>query len=373
MFDRSLPSPEQISASFGGWPENFGQNLSWIKSSIVFNTSMALEYLERLVPLLNINWEICYASADLSKNKTIDEFYNTIFRVLRRVGARFDWSAQLRPWQFNSGDMGSFRERPRAVTLFYHRESVPNERCWVYKEASLPGYIHFDPRGYAGWSKAAVDGLGVDLSAVPLDKASAFYDDLYKRYVQGALSKYFQGIDGVSANNYVFFPLQIIDDTVHRLAYIRMLDLAQSIMDFLPRNGINVVFKRHPLCSSKDVEKFLDDAQKIPGIYVSNSSIHKLIGKSQGVVTVNSGVGFESLLQMKPVFFAGRCDYGSVAHELRQISDIAKIITFAGKPIDEEKVKKFLYVILNLHQCRSSDESHVAAHLIRTLFLNSPT
>ena len=33
------------------------------------------------------------------------------------------------------------------------------------------------------------------------------------------------------------------------------------------------------------------------------------------------------------------------------------------------KYKKFLYYILNAEQCRADDKEHVAAHLIRTMFV----
>ena len=44
-------------------------------------------------------------------------------------------------------------------------------------------------------------------------------------------------------------------------------------------------------------------------VFLRDSNIHSLIAASTGVLVINSGVGFESLIHGKPVAVLGRCDY----------------------------------------------------------------
>ncbi|RJJ95293.1 capsular biosynthesis protein, partial [Escherichia coli] len=70
-----------------------------------------------------------------------------------------------------------------------------------------------------------------------------------------------------------------------------------------------VVVKRHPYCNSIEVEKLINELEKEGKIIVSDSSVHHLIKTSKAVITVNSGVGLETVIHNKPVIITGKSDY----------------------------------------------------------------
>jgi hypothetical protein len=371
--NRNLPTPNDLYSFFSAWPEKFIESFNEIRRYAVFFPESANEYLAILIPLLNVQWEICYASSDLSLNPSLEVFYQGLFSVLRRNGARFDWAVQHRPWQHSESSYGAFLTRKRAICLMYHLEQTPSSQTWTYKEASLPGYVHFDPRGYSGWSQVAREGLDGSFDLITDEEADEFHKRLYEKYVKGRVSKYEQQNDPPPHGDYYFFPLQMIDDSVQKLARIKMLDLAMEAVTRLVGNGHNVVFKRHPKCNSSVVETFLRSIEQRQGVTVSTASIHDLIAGCEAVITINSGVGFEALIHLKPVFVAGECDYQAACHILKSVDDVSTIPSLLAPETRSMRIKKVLYYLLTTQQCRAADEGHIAAHLIRTMFVHTPS
>ena len=101
-------------------------------------------------------------------------------------------------------------------------------------------------------------------------------------------------------------------------------------------------------------EKFFEvldgdaSARATPGetgeILISDASIHQLIEPALAVFTVNSGVGSEALLHLKPVYLFGRADYRHVCHEIhryeQQLADVRSVTDFrhARVTLDAEGV-----------------------------------
>ena len=93
----------------------------------------------------------------------------------------------------------------------------------------------------------------------------------------------------------------------------------------LTNSGVELVIKGHPINpSSMEVLKNMvgDFKSKISSTkadcihWIDNKSIHTLIKKSLGVLTVNSGAGLEAIIHKKRVFTFGNADYASVAERI---------------------------------------------------------
>jgi len=110
---------------------------------------------------------------------------------------------------------------------------------------------------------------------------------------------------------YVFFPLQIPhDQSIQYFSEFSEKEVVQAILDWSSRAGVPVVFKPHPV-NKKSMEPFFELAKE-QNAFWSNANIQNLIEYSTGVFTINSGVGFEALLQLKPVVMFGRAEYDCV-------------------------------------------------------------
>ena len=131
--------------------------------------------------------------------------------------------------------------------------------------------------------------------------ANEFYQTQLRRIIAEKASKFVQGQEPAPEGHFYFFPLQLIDDSVQKLARFKMLDAAATAVKLAYETKQRLVFKRHPLCKSNEVENFLLNACDGEQIILLKSSVHDLIAGSIGVITVNSGVGFEALLHLKHV------------------------------------------------------------------------
>lgn len=201
------------------------------------------------------------------------------------------------------------------------------------KESYLPGQYYFDRSGYSGWAELAYnEEMQKKALSYDVGSADAFVRQLREIKIRENSSKYqqpdFSCIDNVALNNknYLLLALQTSDDLVAYLSNIDQLTLAEELAKTLLRNDMLLVIKRHPLCNDYKVEKTI---QRLMNTYYnvisSTQSVNKLITNAKAVVTVNSGVGFESLVMGTPVVTAGRSDYSFVTRTVSNVDDIAHL------------------------------------------------
>jgi hypothetical protein len=245
------------------------------------------------------------------------------------------------------GDFAPRLAGPDRVLLSYHSiGSSPN--VWRLKESYIPPYYYFDKTGYSGWAQIAHDRdllRAVDL----VDQAAAdgFVHELCASLVNRNESKYTQSSEAAPAPGYVFFAMQVAEDSVARLARLDTVTLLQALVRESARSGAPLVIKRHPLCKSTPIGDLLEVARR-QGVIISNASVHSLLAGARSVVTINSGVGFEALIHGKPVFSAGKSDYESVTTPLRDLDDVRRC--FAGIDWDAARARRFVYFYLT-HYC----------------------
>lgn len=113
---------------------------------------------------------------------------------------------------------------------------------------------------------------------------------------------------------YIFFPLQIPhDQSIRYFSDISELPLVEALVKWAKANNIAVVLKPHPANRKvmKQFEKFVDGHT----IFWSEAHVYDLIHHATAVYTINSGVGFEALLQSKPVVTFGRVEYDCVTFQ----------------------------------------------------------
>lgn len=110
---------------------------------------------------------------------------------------------------------------------------------------------------------------------------------------------------------YLFFPLQIpTDQSIEFFSDVSVLDAVAAVIAWARENGVVVVLKLHP-ANRKSMIPFESLADGVT-VFISNANVKDLIEHSQAVYTINSGVGFEALLQIKPVVTFGRTEYDCV-------------------------------------------------------------
>lgn len=260
------------------------------------------------------------------RRRTKDElrlrFEHLLFKGLVELG--FDvveqsWSPDdPEPWlcdQHRSDDV-------RPVILYEHlsRNQMPDGDVY-YMEMYLNGTFTLDRDGW-GPFQASMRNMP-DINHVNSADSVAYCVELSKSWLRSGESKYSQpNPKAIEApQGYIFVPLQLsADDAIVCHAEIGVSDFLHNVATWAVSTGRPLVIKLHPYNDDPAVAEAVRFWTQKPNIYQSQENVHSLICQSAGVVTINSGCGFEALIHGKPVVTFGQCDY--------------KWVTFAGLGVD---------------------------------------
>lgn len=242
-----------------------------------------------------------------------------------------------------------------------------------YKEAYLPDTYHLDRSGYSGWSEVQSEQRTIAPDYASADICSQFYESVVAHYIQKNTTKYEQMIsdEDFSKWDYVFLPLQTTNDAVMALSYFGdYLEAVENIVAFLAGRGVHTIIKRHPRCEDDRIEALIQKLQKSFGTTRAYGSIHHLIKYARGVITMNSGVGFEALMQLKPVILFGRADYDEVCTKIKTTADFPKIISSIEATVDEQRIKAHLHILMSKYQVNATNPVEFDRALLRALCLH---
>lgn len=125
---------------------------------------------------------------------------------------------------------------------------------------------------------------------------------------------------------FIFVPIQTPRDyVIKNHSPITMKYFVESIANWAAENNYHTCFKLHPHNKNDlDLHQAVDyAATNSKYVHNINGNIHELIKRSVGVFTINSGVGFESILHGKPVATFGNCAYNRVTFnaDIRRIDE----------------------------------------------------
>lgn len=225
--------------------------------------------------------------------------------------------------------------------IAYHTK---NREYYNVKIGHIPDWMYFDRYGYNGWSE-----YGVTRPEGFKKLSQAYVDHRFwaiKRYITTnqitklPQNKYRQVPH--ACEPFLFVALQMLQDSTNQL----MSFTWEGVLRELKKTPYKIIIKRHPNCKSPEIAKMLGDFVDGKKFVLSSASIHKLIPASVGVVTGNSGVGFESLIYQKPVFLYGHSDYKWVCYNNLYGDRIKKVMNSFG-PEQEQLIRKFVVDFLD--------------------------
>lgn len=229
------------------------------------------------------------------------------------------------------------------------------------KVGTLNRHIIIDDCGYSGWASISTISLSELIENVDAEVAERNWQELYGRIVGNNSSKFMQTEERPPlVSDYVFLPMQVLDDTVAAHARIDCLQLLNIVAYWGEKTGRPVVVKRHPRCNFKEVEDALKKHEEAGRIIVSNASIHALITGSKCVITVNSGVGAEALIHLKPVITTGKSDYMAATKFVKNESELNDALNEIPRIwISQEKIKKFLWFYTKRYMPHAEDRTAI--------------
>lgn len=236
------------------------------------------------------------------------------------------------------------------------------------KESPFKGFFTIDPCGYSGWISLTKKTFNEEIKSISAEEAERTFELLQEKLVKEKVSKYLQSeCSEPLPKDYIFLALQNPNDVVSRLAQINTIDLLKNIIRIANRHPeVQFVVKPHPKSNSKAIAKLL---KNLPcNIHQRTGNIHNLIERSIAVLTVNSGVGAEALLYLKPVITTGASDYSPAtiqAEDPKMLSSLLLKLTSSANTelINPKKVKAFLHYYHRQFLICHGDKIKIQKHL----------
>lgn len=173
-----------------------------------------------------------------------------------------------------------------------------------------------------GWS-AGSSVYPVDASALPPAVLGA-WDDYRAAFTEGRLTSKFGQMESttraalvsqgaIPEGPYIFYPLQVPhDQSIRFFSDVDQDSALDAVRDLAARLGSTLVLKEHP--ANRGSMRPYRERMRGSGVHWSEAHLHDVIRHADGVVTINSGAGFEALLAGKPVVCLGRAEYDAAAH-----------------------------------------------------------
>lgn len=209
------------------------------------------------------------------------------------------------------------------LALVAHRSSADfngqQTPTWFFMQEYFRSVFVLDPSGWGAGSSV----YPVDCAALPPAVLGA-WDDYRAAFLQGRLdSKFTQaGRDAwpslvarreLPEQPYIFVPIQIPDDrVVQDFSDVGMAETLQAALALAKQDGCRLVVKAHP--ANRTRTRALAACIEDPCVHWTQAHVHDVLLHARGVVTVNSGVGFEALLANVPLVCLGRAEYDTAAH-----------------------------------------------------------
>lgn len=241
------------------------------------------------------------------------------------------------------------------------------KKTLYFENGYLPGTTVVDPKGVnnhnslVGLSKSFYETVEIDEAKLEKIRKERPVARTIKRkwYDRLKLSNQSPEHDAVSLpEHYILIPLQVHDDTqilLHSPNIKSMDQLVDCVTTAVEQYNIcsdipiSIVVKAHPSDSGRiDYSKIEQTCRKKKALFLRYYPTQTLIKQAAGIITINSTVGIEALIQHKPVITLGNAFYnvpGIVHHvdDPKMLPDMIPVI--ANQQVNHRLIDQFLYYL----------------------------
>lgn len=232
--------------------------------------------------------------------------------------------------------------------VYAHKRKQEVEADLFYKQMHLKKLFTID---HLGWG---VDHSKMlrrpDFERVAEKDAIDFCKNRRQQFLEQGQSKFKQAPRNENLalpESFFFFPLQRPnDDTIRFHAPMSELEIMERVAQWAEHRKVHLVFKLHPfnIQDPEIIASATQLAKRSEFVHLLEGNIHDFIERSRGVIVINSGVGFESLIHGKPVMTFGNCDYQWVTLRLHE-NNLDQAIFYADQysEIQQTRAWQFIY------------------------------
>lgn len=276
------------------------------------------------------------------------QFQRMIVRTLNELGHEC--------WKFD--------ENPLEPDEGIRTDTIFEKRIYVHqtKREKPGGDLFWMQMHFCELFTIDTNGWGADHSGnhlfnpeeIDQDEATRFCESKSAELLKSGISKCPQEYEtSRTPEPYILVPVQIPRDyTIKYHSPITVKYFIESVQAWAIEKEVQVCFKMHPHnASDRDLHQIIEEAAaSSPYVRKVEGNIHELIKRSSGVLVINSGTGFESLLHGKPVATIGDCDYRGVTFnaDIRRLDEVVSFFR-EYSDVERELAYKFVYYYWNFH------------------------
>ncbi|WP_456386837.1 capsular polysaccharide export protein, LipB/KpsS family [Profundibacter sp.] len=260
------------------------------------------------------------------------------------------------------------------VYYSYHA-AHPGKNCYCIKRGPFPYLWYMDAGGYSGWSAVACDAdIRAQAAQFPLERAVQVIEHYKQMMLQENISilpqlKTIPEADIKSLEDYVFYPMQVNNDEVMKLADLPQFEIIREAARMAHSLQQHIVFKRHPLCTSPIITEIIKEVIDSAYVHLSVGSVNALLERARAVMVTNSTVGLQALVLGKPVFSFGKSEYDHMTNRLTTSAGLKDVFQCTDAP-QSEQVKRQLGHLLDAYfvDMRDMDKIRSRIRQHRTIF-----
>lgn len=232
---------------------------------------------------------------------------------------------------------------------------IPTKKNWFFKP-TVPDEFHttLDALGYGPYSSITYEKPPFEY--VNKEEVKTFFKTKVKDWIGLRKTKWGEGFIGteedIPYNDYYLILGQCGGDSVvTRMDFGSYFTKLEQVAKELTRiDSRQVVIKLHPWTDgefakdtkfSENMKGRLESIDPKIKVYLGKLNVHAFIKKARCVLLANTGAGFETMMQRKPIISWGFPEYHWITYDLRHLSDLIRAIKLDW--FDVKKQDKFLY------------------------------
>ncbi len=261
------------------------------------------------------------------------------------------------------------------ITIYNHAtvadlvgDIVESKRNWFFKP-TVPDEVHttLDELGYGPYS--SITYQKPNFENYSLKDVDGFFKTKVKDWINNKSNKWgsrfkTKEVEIKQDDYYLVLGQCGGDSVVTTHDFGNYWQKLESIVRELNRVGDKpIVVKLHPHTDGKDAkninfsksigERLIKIGKKVT-VYIGKGNLHKFIEKANCVLLANSGSGYETMMQNKPIISWGTPEYVHITYPLRHLCDLKRALKLDW--FNREKSDKFLYWYLEQY-CYFDQES----------------
>lgn len=245
--------------------------------------------------------------------------------------------------------------RPQAANLFHAHPSY------------ILGFWYLDVNGYF-WNSSLIT-TEFRPEQVDFQASEYFFNGVSGFFTRENISSRPQCERKVLPKADAFIPLQNIEKYPCRVHYLTSEEIIDTACSTLSGR---VYVKLHPLHNEAERQNLLDICSRHSNAQLTEASVHDLIAASNVILSQNSAVGFEALMQKKPVLTCAKCDYHHASLVSQTSVELRRNLLQAPDFFESFPFEKYFYWFLGQQMLEPQKEEFAERAWARLLTPDCP-